>query len=88
MELLAGARDETHAIALERLLATAITVPTKPSHYQQAAAIYRACRRGGTTPRQMIDCLIAAIALDADVPVLHSDRDFDTLARYCGLRLA
>ena len=88
MEVLAGARDDAHLGSLRRLLSVASDLPTDSSHYEQAALIYRSCRRGGTTPRQMIDCLIAAIALDADVPVLHADRDFEALARYCGLRLA
>jgi predicted nucleic acid-binding protein len=45
-----------------------------------AAEIYHACRRSGKTPRSTIDCLIAAIALRHDVPVLHRDRDFDAIA--------
>ncbi len=32
-----------------------------------------------------MDCLVAAIAIRADVPVLHADRDFDTLARHTDL---
>jgi predicted nucleic acid-binding protein len=38
--------------------------------------------------RRLIDCLIAATAIAADVPVLHADEDFDVLARHTPLRLA
>ena len=62
MEVLAGARDERHLEALRRLLARASTLEVRPGDYDEAAALYRACRRQGETVRRMIDCLIAAVA--------------------------
>jgi hypothetical protein len=88
MEVLAGARDERHLDDLRRLLARATVLPTDPVDYEEAAALYRACRRGGETVRKLIDCLIAAVAIRADVPVLHADTDFDLLARHGALRIA
>jgi predicted nucleic acid-binding protein len=35
----------------------------------------------------MVACLIAATAIDADLPVLHADADFDVLARHTSLRV-
>ena len=35
--------------------------------------------------RRLIDCLIAAVAIGAGVPVLHRDDDFDVLARHTEL---
>lgn len=35
--------------------------------------------------RNLGDCQIAAVALRLELPVMHRDRDFDTLARHCGL---
>lgn len=87
MEVLAGARDELHLADLRRLLARASILPTEPIDYEEAAALYRKCRRGGETVRKLIDCLIAAVAIRADVPVLHSDADFDVLARWTSLRV-
>jgi hypothetical protein len=88
MEVLAGARDEAHLVLLRRLLARARLVPTRPTHYDEAAALYRTCRQRGETPRRLIDCLIAAVAIDAGVAVLHADADFDALGRHTALRLA
>ena len=34
----------------------------------------------------LADCLIAVVALRGELAVLHADRDFDALARRCGLR--
>jgi predicted nucleic acid-binding protein len=88
MEVLAGARDERHLGDLRGLLARASLLPTLPADYEQAAALYRSCRRGGGTVRRLIDCLIAAHAIRAGVPVLHADSDFTVLARHTGLALA
>lgn len=86
MEVLAGARDTEHLNDLRRLLARASSIPVEPAHYEDAAALYRTCRRGGGTVGKLIDCLIAATAIGAGVPVLHSDGDFDVLARHTELR--
>lgn len=87
MELLAGARDEQHLGDLRGLLARGSLIPTDPADYEQAAALYRTCRRGGETVRKLIDCLIAAAAIRASIPVLHADSDFDVLARHTSLQI-
>ena len=48
----------------------------------EAARLYRDCRRSGASPRQLTDCLIAAVAIQHGVPVLHRDRGFDVLSRH------
>ena len=88
MEVLAGARDERHLHDLRRLLARAAVLPTGPTHYDDAAAQFRLCRREGETVRKLIDCLIGAVAIDAGVPVLHWDADFEVLARHTDLKIA
>ena len=87
MEVLAGARDERHLQSLRGLLARAILIPTSPRDYDNAAALYRQCRRKGETVRKSIDCLIAAVAISAEVPILHNDVDFDVLARHTPLQV-
>jgi predicted nucleic acid-binding protein len=88
MEIVAGARDDLHLRQLRGLLARATHVEVTSRHYEDAAALYRTCRRHGETVRRMPDCLIAAAAIDAGLPVLHADADFDVLARHTPLRLA
>ena len=87
MELLAGARDEQHRRDLRRLIARAALVPMEPGDFDQAAALYLRCRRRGATVRTLVDCLIGALAIRADLPVLHCDADFDALARHTPLRV-
>ena len=87
MEVLCGARNERHLHSLRRLLARAVEIPTEPVDYDEAAALYRLCRREGETVRRLIDCLVAAVAIRAGASVLHNDADFDVLARHAGLRV-
>ncbi|WP_375474602.1 PIN domain nuclease [uncultured Jatrophihabitans sp.] len=54
---------------------------------ESAVQIYHRCRRAGETVRSLNDCLIAAVALRHEVPVLHNDRDFDVIAEFSDLRV-
>jgi len=86
MEVLAGARDQEHLQQLRALLARATLLPTESIDYDTAAALYRGCRSQGKTVRKLIDCLIAAVAIRANVPILHMDEDFAVIATFSGLR--
>ena len=88
MEILAGTTSERTASDLMRLLDRCSFFPVRPLFDSTgAAAIYRACRRAGFTPRRLNDCLIAGLALEHDLSVLHQDRDFKRIAEVTGLRL-
>jgi predicted nucleic acid-binding protein len=87
MEILAGARDQQHVAQLEKLLARATTIKTEPVDYDNAAAIYRACRKLGVTVRAQIDCLIAAIAIRTNTKIIHHDSDFDAIAQMTKLKI-
>ncbi len=89
MEVLAGARDEDDHLRLGRLLGRAHLLPVGGfEDYEAAARIQRTCRRQETPVRNITDCLIAAVAIRNDVPILHRDRDFDLIARQTLLRIA
>ena len=87
MEVLAGARDERHLNGLRRLLARGALITTVSTDYEEAAALYRVCRRNGATVRKMLDCLIASIAIRSGTVLLHTDSDFDVLARHTPLEI-
>ena len=87
MEILAGARDQQHVTQLEKLLARATNIKTEPVDYDNAAAIYRACRKLGVTVRAQIDCLIAAIAIRTNTKIIHHDSDFDAIAQVTKLKI-
>jgi len=88
MEVLAGARDEDHVKDLRRLLIRFRHLPVEGlTDYEDAATVYRSCRAAGSTPRSLVDCLIAAVAIRENVRILHQDRDYDTIAAHTQLRL-
>ncbi|MFH1603775.1 MAG: VapC toxin family PIN domain ribonuclease, partial [Pseudomonadota bacterium] len=56
--------------------------PVHPVQTWEAAAnLYVRCRLRGITPRSPHDCLVARIAVEHKVPLLHDDRDFEALAQ-------
>jgi predicted nucleic acid-binding protein len=89
MEILAGARDDAERDRLRRLVyGLEFLAVEGPGDYEQAAEIYRRCRRGGETPRKLSDCLIAAVAIRTGSGLLAADVDFEAIARHAPLRLA
>ena len=87
MEVLAGAATPSVLDTIHRILALGSDIPVDLKHFEEAAALYRACRAQGVTIRSLIDCLIAVLAMAEGVEVLHHDRDFDAIARVVPLRI-
>ena len=56
--------------------------------FEAAAQLYRLGRKQGITIRSAQDCLIAAIAIHHQVPILHFDRDYDQIAKISHLQIA
>jgi hypothetical protein len=87
-EVLQGFREESiYRTARDAMLALPIVEsPMEKSLFLEAAELYRSARRRGLTVRSSVDCLIAACALRHNVPVLHSDRDYNLLGEICPLK--
>jgi len=56
--------------------------------FQKETLLYRSLRRRGVTIRKPVDCMIASVAIEHDIPLLHNDRDFDPIETHCGLKVA
>lgn len=88
MDLLAGADTAPRAAAVESILGGLRPLRVDGvEDFREAARIFVDVRRGGRTVRSLTDCLIAAVAIRHDVPVLHRDADFDAIAASTRLRL-
>lgn len=88
MEVCAGVRNPSHEAELRRLLGSFELLPFDPvSDFDSAACIYRACRGQGITPRGLLDCMIAAVALRHGAALLAFDRDLAAIARVVDLPL-
>ena len=89
MEVLAGARDGRRAVELRQLLTSFSWIPIDAvADFEGAAKVYRSCRNAGITPRGLIDCMIATIAIRTGAAILASDRDFAAMAGILPLRIA
>ena len=56
------------------------------STFIKSAEIFRSLRKQGITIRKPVDCLIAAVSIENNVPLLHNDRDFDHIEAFKGFR--
>jgi predicted nucleic acid-binding protein len=88
MEVLAGARDERREADLRRLLLRFELLGFDGvADFDGAVRIYGRCRAAGVTPRGMVDCMIAAVALRRGATLLAHDADVDHVATVIGLEL-
>ena len=86
MEVLRGIADEAaHARTREILLSFPQVGLAGTEAALAAAGHYRVLRRLGITVGKSVDCLIATWCIAQDVPLLHSDRDFEPFVQHRGL---
>lgn len=87
-EVLQGIRQDTDFRQIRMLLGAAVFFdsPLPRERYEEAIQIFRAGRKLGKAIRSATDCLIAAIALQYNLVVMHDDRDFSLIADYTDLR--
>ncbi len=88
MEVLAGARSESREAQLRRLLLRFYLLRFDvAADFDAAAHIYRRCRRVGITPRGLIDCMVASVALRHGAVLLAHDIDVHRVASVLGLEM-
>ncbi len=89
LELLQGARDDSHAERIERALRRFEVVRMLDDGIAvRAAAHFRHLRAMGVTIRRTTDLIIGTWCIEAGCQLLHDDRDFDPMARHLGLVVA
>lgn len=87
-ELLAGATSDQHATALRGAVARGPVVRVAGlADWEVAAVLARRTCAAGRPIRSTVDCLIAAVALRAGMPVATVDRDFRAIAGVAPLAL-
>lgn len=86
-EILQGIRSDSDYRKTRDYLSVLIILPMPPSTFVRAAELYRSLRKKGVTIRKPIDCMIAAVAIENDLTLLHNDRDFDHIAKHSSLKL-
>ena len=85
-EVLQGIREDRAYRETHKLFKKLKYLAMPREIYSYAAEIYRGLRKRGVTVRKPIDCMIAAVAIKNDVPLLHNDRDFEPIAVHFDLK--
>ncbi len=87
-EVLQGIRSDSDYCRTKTYFEALVLLPMHRATYEKAADLYRSLRKKGITIRKPIDCMIAAVAIEHDLPLLHNDRDFDLMAGHCKLMVS
>jgi len=85
-EVLQGIRKRREYQKTKELFNTMIYLPMPYSVFLRAAEIYRTLRRKGITIRNSVDCMIASVAMENDIMLLHNDRDFIPIEKHLGFK--
>ena len=86
-EVLQGIRKDAVYENTRELFKKLIFLPMLYSTFLKAAEIYRSLRQQGITVRKPVDCMIASVAIENEIPVLHNDKDFKPIELFCGLKI-
>lgn len=87
-EILQGIGDDKeHAEVKKSLRSFPVYSLRGTDSYIAAAELYRKCRKKGLTIRSTVDLLIAQIAVENGLSLLHNDRDFDKIGQVSDLKV-
>lgn len=86
-EVLQGIREDADHTEVASCFEAFLFLPMHHRTFVNAAHLYRTLRRRGITIRNAVDCMVAAVAIEHDIPLLHHDRDFGPMAEHCGLKV-
>lgn len=88
LEVLQGARNEAHAVRIERALRQYVVVPLLGVDLAaKAARNYRRLRALGITVRKTADIIIGTFCIEHRHALLHDDRDFAPMQKHLGLKV-
>ena len=86
VEVMQGFRNERDVATARQLFRSLALLPLLGgSNPWKAAENYRQLRRKGITVRKTIDGIIATACIEANLPLLFSDRDFQPYVEHLGL---
>ncbi len=89
VEVLQGFRNERDVVTAQQLFRSLALLPLlEGSNPWKAADYNRQLRRKGITVRKTIDGIIATACIEANLPLLFSDRDFMKYVEHLGLEAA
>jgi len=86
-EVLQGIKHEKEYQKTKTFFKELFYLPINYSTYLKSAEVYRTLRKKGITIRRVLDCLIASVALENNISILHNDKDFFQIEKHCQLKI-
>lgn len=86
-EILQGIKNIKEYNRVHNLMESLFFLEMKKETFLFSAEIYKKLRSKGITIRKTLDCMIAAVAMEHNVPLLHNDRDFDPIEKHFSLKI-
>lgn len=86
-EVLQGIRSDADYRKTKKYFEALVFLPMTQTVFLRSAELYRSLRKKGVTIRKPVDCMIASVAIEHNLPVLHNDRDFDFIAKHSKLKV-
>ncbi|MDP2915742.1 MAG: PIN domain nuclease [Candidatus Aminicenantes bacterium] len=89
LEVLQGSKTEKDFKELKTYLETQTFYDVRNGHesYAEAAQMFMALKKKGVTVRSTVDCLIALVAMENDLFLLHNDEDFARISDHFPLKI-
>ena len=86
-EVLQGIRSDSDHTKTKNYFESLVFLPMTRATFLRSSQIYRTLRKKGITIRTPLDCMIASVAIEHRLPLLHKDRDFDKIAKHTSLEV-
>ena len=86
LEYLYSARNESEWEGASHLLSRFFNIEVQPEHFTRALQVQRILAQKSQRGRKIPDLIIAAVAEQSDLTLLHYDIDFDHIADITGQR--
>jgi len=86
-EVLQGIKEENELKKTKDIFTSLLFLPMSYETFLSAAEIYRGLRQKGITIRKSMDCMIASVAIEFSIPLLHNDKDFKPIEKHFGLNV-
>ncbi len=86
-EVLQGIKLQRDFFRTKNFFEALVYLPMSKETFLLSAGLYRSLRKKGATIRKPIDCMIASVAIENNLPLLHNDRDFYWIARHTELSI-
>ena len=86
-EVLQGIKEENEFKKTRDIFTSLLFLPMSYEIFLRAVEIYRGLRQKGITIRKSMDCVIASVAIELNIPLLHNDKEFRPIESHFGLKV-